>query len=140
MQRRSNFHREAGNSMWTIMLILAVAGFILTIIFTIAPAFVSNCSVKGVIDAMVSEPGLGKLSNAEIRSALERRFDINNVDVIKATCRKRWVGKYPCVKLERTRDTLTIDASYEARVHVMGNVDAVITFDGNVVVVPIVSD
>ena len=44
------------------------------------------------------------------------------------------------MKLERTRDTLTIDASYEARVHVMGNVDAVITFDGNVVVVPIVSD
>ena len=35
------------------------------------------------------------------------------------------------MKVEKTKTHLIIDANYEARTHVMGNVDAIVNFDKN---------
>lgn len=127
---------QNGFTIWTVLILVALAGFLLTIAFKLGPAYIANYDVKSVIDALVSEPGLGKMSNAEVRSLLERRFDINRVSAIKAQCRLKDEGKIPCVQLDRTRDTLTIDAGYEVRIPVMANVDAVVKFYNNRIEVP----
>jgi hypothetical protein len=41
------------------------------------------------------------------------------------------------MKIEKTKTTVKIDANYEARVHVMANVDAVVVFSDNVIEIPI---
>ena len=139
MRDSLNFRTQRGKSMWTVMMGVVVAGFILTIAFKLLPAYISNYDVKAVIDSLVSEPRLGNLSTLEVRRLIERKFDINQVDNIKAQCRARDEGKIPCVKITRTRDAMTIDAGYEVRIPVMGNVDAVVKFEGNKIEVPISS-
>jgi hypothetical protein len=70
----------------------------------------------------------------EIRLAVERKFDVNQVEVVQAVCRQK---ERTCMKIEKTKTTVKIDANYEARVHVMANVDAVVVFSDNVIEIPI---
>ena len=137
MRHQNSLNRQRGFSFWSILILIATAGFILTIAFKLMPTYISYWDVKSVMDALVSEPGLGKMSNAEVRSTLEKRFDINRIDAIRARCRAKDAEQVACVKIERTRDKLIIDANYEKRVHVMANVDAIVKFENNVVEIPI---
>ena len=50
------------------------------------------------------------------------------IEAIQAVCRDK---ARPCMKVEKTKTHLIIDANYEARTHVMGNVDAIVNFDKN---------
>ena len=60
MRDSLNFRTQRGKSMWTVMMGVVVAGFILTIAFKLLPAYISNYDVKAVIDSLVSEPRLGQ--------------------------------------------------------------------------------
>jgi hypothetical protein len=69
-----------------------------------------------------------------MRKAIQKKFDVNTIEDMQADCLIK--GK-PCIKIERTKSIVKIDANYEARVHVMGNVDAVVKFDNNYIEIPI---
>lgn len=125
---------QAGYSLWQWMVIALVAGFVLTIGFSIGPLYITNYSVQATIRSLQNEPELATKSILEIRNAVERKFDVNQIEVIQAVCRDR---NRPCMKVEKTKTHLTIDANYEARTHVMANVDAVVSFDDNLVEIPI---
>ena len=58
----------------------------------------------------------------------------DQIEVIQAVCRDK---AKPCMKVERTKTHVLIDANYEARTHVMANVDAVVVFGNNRVEIPI---
>ncbi len=61
----------------------------------------------------------------EIRSLLQRRIDVNAIDSIQA--------KDIIIKQQSGKTTIT--AQYEVRVPIMGNVDAVSTFEESLEVV-----
>ncbi len=125
---------QAGYSIWQWMVIVLVVGFFLTIGFSVGPLYITNYSVQATVKSLRSDPELATKSIPEIRSAIERKFDVNQIDVVQAVCRDK---NKPCMKVEKTMKHVIIDASYEARVHVMANVDAVVSFDGNRVEIPI---
>ena len=64
------------------------------------------------------------------RSTLDRSSAAS--DVYKRQDKAR-----PCLKIEKSTTKVIIDANYEARVHVMANVDAVVVFDKNRIEIPI---
>jgi hypothetical protein len=126
---------QRGMSFWSILILLAVVGFLLTIAFRLAPAYINNYAVKSIIDKLPSTPGIGQMSKLEVQKLLQNEFDVNRVDVIKAQCRAHDPGD--CVRITRQKDVMVIDANYEVRTPVMANVDAVVKFSDNTVEIPI---
>ena len=126
--------RQRGMSIWQILILMAVAGFFLTIGFTIGPLYITNFSVQSTVRDLIKDPELASKSVQEMRLSIERRFDVNQIDVVQAVCRDK---ERPCMKVEKTKTAVKIDANYEARVHVMANVDAVVVFKDNIIELPI---
>ncbi len=124
----SSRSRQAGFTIWQWMVIVLVGGFLLTVGFSLAPLYINNYTVRATVQALQNEPELGRKSTQEIRLAVERKFDVNQIEAIQAVCRDK---AKPCLKVEKTKTHLIIDANYEARTHVMGNVDAIVNFDKN---------
>lgn len=127
-------HRQAGYTIWQWMVIVLVVGFFLTVGFSLGPLYITNYSIHATVKSLQNEPELAVKSVQEIRAAIERRFDVNQIEVIQAVCRDK---NQPCMKIEKTKTHVLIDANYEARTHVMGNVDAVVVFSNNRVEIPI---
>jgi hypothetical protein len=128
MLNSSSRSRQAGFTIWQWMVIVLVGGFLLTVGFSLAPLYINNYTIRATVQALQNEPELGRKSTQEIRMAVERKFDVNQIEAIQAVCRDK---AKPCMKVEKTKTHLIIDANYEARTHVMGNVDAVVMFNKN---------
>ena len=128
MLNSSSRSRQAGFTIWQWMVIVLVGGFLLTVGFSLAPLYINNYAIRATVQALQNEPELGRKSTQEIRMAVERKFDVNQIEAIQAVCRDK---AKPCMKVEKTKTHLIIDANYEARTHVMGNVDAMVMFNDN---------
>ena len=128
MSNSSSRSRQAGFTIWQWMVIVLVGGFLLTVGFSLAPLYINNYTIRATVQALQNEPELGRKSTQEIRMAVERKFDVNQIEAIQAVCRDK---AKPCMKVEKTKTHLIIDANYEARTHVMGNVDALVMFNDN---------
>ena len=125
---RSSRSRQAGFTVWEWLVIVLVGGFLLKLGFSIGPLYITNYTIQATVQALQNEPELASKTVYEVRSAVERKFDVNQIEVVQAVCRDK---NKPCMKVEKTKTHLVIDANYEARTHVIGNVDAVVVFDRN---------
>lgn len=126
--------RQRGFTIWQWLIIVAIAGFLLTIGFKLAPLYITNFTVDSTVESLRNEPEMAGKSITEMRAAIERKFDVNRIEVIQAVCRDK---TKPCLKIEKSTTKVIIDANYEARVHMMSNVDAVVVFDKNRIEIPI---
>lgn len=116
---RANINRQRGLGLLGWIVVLAVASFFLTCAFRIGPLYIDYWTVESVLEGALEEEGLERQSKHEIRSAIQRRFDTNRVEVIKARE----------IRFEETRDKLVMDAGYEQRVPLIGNIDVVVRFE-----------
>jgi hypothetical protein len=129
-----SWRHQQGMSVWQTLIVLVVVGLGLTIAASIGPVFITNFSVQSTIKSLQTEPELASKSVLEMRQAIERKFDVNQIDVVQAVCRDK---DKACLKIEKTKTVLRIDGNYEARVHVIANIDAVVVFKDNFVEIPI---
>jgi hypothetical protein len=129
-----SWRHQQGMSVWQTLIVLVVVGLGLTIAASIGPVFITNFSVQSTIKSLQTEPELASKSVLEMRQAIERKFDVNQIDVVQAVCRDK---EKACLKIEKTKTVLRIDGNYEARVHVIANIDAVVVFKDNFVEIPI---
>ena len=126
--------RQRGMSIWQILVVLGVSGFLLTLAAKLGPVYLTNFSVQSTVKALQNEPELASKSTVELRLAVQKKFDVNSIDVMQAQC---LIKELACLKIEKTKSLLKIDANYETRVHIMGNVDAIVMFNDNYVEIPI---
>jgi len=132
---RSNLtRREHGMSVWEMLVLLLVIGLGLTVVVALGPVYLTNFTVRSTIKSLQAEPELASKSVVELRQAIERKFDVNQIDAIQAVCRDKAKA---CLRIEKSKTVLRIDGNYEARVHVIANIDAVVVFSDNVVEIPI---
>ena len=129
-----NWRRQRGMSIWQSLIVLLVVGLGLTVAVALGPLYIKNFSIRSTIKSLQTEPELASKSIVELRQAIERKFDVNQIDAIQAVCRDKAKA---CLKIEKTKNVLRIDGNYEARVHVIANVDAVVLFNDNFVEIPI---
>jgi len=125
---------QRGFTVWGWMIVIAIAGFFLLLAARLGPLYIKNFSVRETVKALRNEPELGDKAMTEVRLAVERKFDVNRIEAIQAVCR---IKDRPCMKIEKTKDKMTINANYETRVHILANVDAVVKFDDNYIEIPI---
>jgi hypothetical protein len=107
------------------LIVLGMLSFFVLLVLRLAPGYLEFYKVKSVMESLLQEPYLGSKTPMEIRNLLQRRIDVNAIDSITAKD----------VKIEQKNGKTTISTRYEVRVPIMGNVDAVSSFERSIEVV-----
>jgi hypothetical protein len=84
-----------------------------------APSYFEYISVKKVVTTTATEVGADKKSIRELRRRLENMLNTNQVYDIDPQD----------IEIFRKDGKIYIDANYEARIPIMGRIDAVMNFD-----------
>ncbi|WP_297529483.1 DUF4845 domain-containing protein [Thiohalobacter sp.] len=107
------------------LVVLGLIAFFAILVLRLVPNYLEYFKVESTLESLKNEPGITQKSPGEIRTLISRRFDINDVEHVKAKE----------VKITRDRGRTIVSVKYEVRVPVLGNVDAVTKFDKSVEIV-----
>ena len=111
--------RQLGMSMPAMLIIAIMVGFFVMCAIRLAPPYFEYLSVKEIVGKVASEPGADEKSVAEIRRKIDSLFNTNQIYELQSKD----------VQVYRKEGKTYIDASYEVRKPVAGNIDAVMKFD-----------
>lgn len=116
---RKNTKSQQGYTFITLVLILGLIGSFCFLLFKIGPIYMDHGKVLSALSAVEKIPNLQELSESEIRSGLDKRFNLNFVSDIKAqdvTVIKR--GSY-----------VKVEANYEVVKKIIGNLSVLVNFN-----------
>lgn len=112
--------RMRGMSILGWLIILVVVVVLGSAIIKTAPAYLEYNTIKGLINSLLQDPKVSLKSENELRSDLDKRFVINNIDAIKASD----------VTFSREGGRVTVVIGYEVRENLFGNLDLIMAFSG----------
>lgn len=112
-------HRQQGLSTVSLILVIVVAVFFGTCAIKLLPVYIESMTVKKAVEITVTQARTNKLSPTEIRDVLGKQLDVNRAEAINARD----------VVITRRQGKTTVDATYEARIPLMFNIDVIIKFD-----------
>ncbi len=117
-------NKQQGMTAIGILIILALIAFFTLLVLRLAPPYLEHFNVASSLKSLQQETGLQEKTPGEVRSLLQRRFDINDVEHVKKDD----------IKLEKNSKSglLTVSVVYEVRVPIMFNVDAVVSFSDSI--------
>ncbi len=98
--------------------VLFLIGFFALLTFKLAPIYLENYSVKGVLQSFEDEPLITQKSKRDISRMIMARLNTNGVRDIKKEH----------VTIDKKRGVLKIAINYFVRKSMVGNVDIVVTF------------
>jgi hypothetical protein len=102
------------------LIVLGLIGFFVLLALRMVPAYLEYYKVVSTLESMEKESGFE--SPREIRKLLERRFDISYVNTITPKD----------VIIKSAGQNYKVQAKYDAREHLFGNVSVVMSFDKQV--------
>ena len=114
---------QSGMTFWGLLMVAAVFIFFVILFFKLMPPYLEYAKVKTSMENIAKQPDAGNMEKPQIKAALERRFNIeevNDVDLNKA------------LSVEKKPGNMTIRVAYEKRVPLAYNVTALIAFDHSV--------
>lgn len=111
--------RQSGMSMLGMLAIAVMVGFFAMCGLRIAPSYFEYLTVKDLITKVATEHGAETKTARELRRSISTNLNTNQVYGMSAKD----------VEIYRKEGKMFIDANYEARIHVMGRIDAVMSFD-----------
>lgn len=114
-------HKQAGMTLTSFLVVLAVVGFALFIGMKLFPMYQEYYSVRSALKSIAAEPGSGSLDPSKVQELFFKRMDMNYADDVKPAD----------LKIERTDGGLRMIVSYEVRREIIGNLDVVGKFDAS---------
>nr|WP_282571228.1 DUF4845 domain-containing protein [Methylonatrum kenyense] len=90
----------------------------------LVPVYMESFEIGGIVSGLNDDTSLHGATHAQLRQALNRRFDVNNIRSIDRDD----------IQFERERDGTRVIVEYEARVPLVGNLDGVASFRKEVLV------
>ncbi|MEM9385810.1 MAG: DUF4845 domain-containing protein [Pseudomonadota bacterium] len=111
-----------GVTLPTLIVILAGLALIALGVFRLIPVYIGHMKVVGAMTSVQNEFEGENASRLELLAALEKRFDIEMIDIIR----------YRDVKVERDGDFMSMTAQYENEVPFIANVHFLVRFDHSV--------
>ena len=97
------------------VIVLGLIGFAAMITIKMVPIVMEGITVKRHVESLQQVPLITKMSKAEIRNLLQKRFDVDDVESVK---RKD-------IKIERKPGHLIITVDFEIRKPLLGRYDIV---------------
>lgn len=113
-----------GLTLPTLIVILAGLALIAVGVFRLIPVYLGHMKVVGAMQSVQNEFEGENVSRLELLGALEKRFDIEGIEIIR----------YRDVKVERKGDVMSMTAKYENEVPFLANVYFLVRFDHSVLV------
>ena len=120
-------YHQRGVTGITVVLIVALVAFFSLIAIRLFPIYLEHFKVTSHLQNLAADEGAGKLSDSEIRKTLAKRFDIDDVEHVRA---EDIFIEHP------DRNTTIIAIEYEVRTPAFGNVDMVVSFVDEIEVNP----
>lgn len=108
---------------WMIVLALVIFGAL--IILRILPIVMEGYKVKSALKSLKNEPEISRMSNKDILSSLQKRFEIDDVTSVKSEN----------ISFDKNAGILTIRIQYENRKSLIANFDIVGKYDEKIEVV-----
>ncbi len=119
---KRNIKRQQGMTGMGWLTVLFLIGFFSLLTFKLAPIYLENYSVKGVIKSFKEEPLITQKSKADIRRMVMARLNTNGVrDITKED-----------VKIEKKPGILSIGIEYFVRKPMVGNIEIIVSFDDEI--------
>jgi len=110
--------RQQGLTFWGWLVVIVLVGFFGVVTMRLTPLYLEYFRIAASLESLKSEPGITRKPRHEVRRLLSRRFDINDVRTIKAKD----------VRIRGGAGVLEVSVDYEARTHLMANLDVVARF------------
>lgn len=114
---------QKGLTLWGVMVIILVGVFFLFLFFKLFPAYMEDFEISSQLDSVAHEPNARNLSPDEIITAIEKRFEIE--DINNVTPRRD-------VKIVPEGNGMAIDLNYNVEIEMMGNANVVLYFKHHV--------
>ena len=120
MQAKSN---QSGMTFWGLLVVAALFGFFVIMTFKLLPPYLEYGKVKTAIENVANQPDAGTMSLIDFKNAMDKRFDIDDVNDIDTS---------KVLSIEKKPGATTFRIVYEKRVPLAYNVTALINFDHSV--------
>ena len=117
MQTRTH---QSGMTFWGLLMVAAIFIFFVVLFMKLLPPYLEYGKVKTSLESLAKQPDTGAMEKPQIKAAIERRFNIEDVDNIDLN-KNLFVEKKP--------GSMTIRIAYERRVPLAYNVTALVEFD-----------
>lgn len=117
-------NNQKGITLLQTIFFLLLAIFFGAVGLSLAPPFLEHQSVKHSLESLAKTPDIKQLDTPRLRTMLLKRFQVNNIKNAKPKD----------LELEKRDGNTYLRMGYEVRVHLIGNVDAILKFDESVLV------
>ncbi|MEC8898072.1 MULTISPECIES: DUF4845 domain-containing protein [unclassified Marinobacter] len=102
----------------TMMIMALFFGGLLTLAIKIGPAYLDDFTIQEALESLDGTEGLSQMGPAQVRSLINKRLSVNNVD-----------GFDPKnISVEKNGELVVIKVDYEVRNNIFRNVDTVVHF------------
>ena len=102
----------------TMMIMALFFGGLLTLAIKIGPAYMDDFTIQEALESLDGTDGLSQMGPAQVRSLINKRLSVNNVD-----------GFDPKnISVEKNGELVVIKVDYEVRNNIFRNVDTVVHF------------
>ena len=117
---RVSLKRQHGMGWFGLTLVLAAIGFLALVAIKVGPLYSNHFVLVRAVKAVADDAELGRAEPMRIRSALEKRWDVDYIDQIDDKD----------IRIKRSRSGRVLAYDYEARVNLFYNVYVVVHFEG----------
>jgi Tfp pilus assembly major pilin PilA len=118
--------RQRGLSFLGLIVLVGVLGFSAVIGLKLIPIYMESWKIDGIMNAVISEPGVKDQSRQEVIEAMLKRLDIDAVEAVNYT---NWKDK---ITVAKRKNSVTINVNYEIITPLMGNLSLLAVFDKSV--------
>ena len=122
---------QAGRSLIAMVAIIGLVGYTAYIALRIMPVYTEFFSVRATVESLAEEMKSQRIDKAKYMDFLRKRLDMNYIDMSALTPRRDGCEKTkPSVfTYHRGRENIDLTLSYEVRVPIIANIDALLNFD-----------
>lgn len=109
--------KQTGSAMGNLVLVLLLVFGALTAMKLWSPYF-DDMAIKSALNSVAKDDASHSMSAKDLVEAIKKRLDINEVDLDSKS-----------IHIKKDDGLIKIDIKYERRIHMYGNIDAVLSFD-----------
>jgi Tfp pilus assembly major pilin PilA len=109
--------QQKGASIFSIIVLLIIAGIFFTVGFKLYPAYFDNKLVDSVLTEMIGNNDELNQSKFLIKRTIKRKFTVNQIRLPQDS-----------LKIIKEGNKVTLDLDYQVRVPMFANVDAMVKF------------
>ncbi len=118
--------RQRGLSFVSLIAIVGILGFSVVIGLKLIPIYMDSWKIDGVMDAVISEPGINQQSRKEIIDNMLKRLDIDAVDAVNYRNYKE------SLTVAKRKNRTTINIHYWVETPLIGNLTLAAEFEKSV--------